>query len=254
MKTTGNTILITGGSTGIGFALAKRFTELGNTVLICGRRESRLKEAQEAIPGVVYKVCDVGSAEDRKALFDWAVTEYPSLNILINNGAYQNDYILTEGADALEGAAEEVNVILTAPIVLNAMFTEHLRHIQDAAIVNVTSILGFMPLSRIPVYCAAKAGFHVYTLVQRKQYDDAGIDIKVFEAPPPRVETELNPAGRAKANPALDGPKGLDPVEYADFVIEGIANDELYIFYGQDGQDARFKPRQETELLRLSPR
>lgn len=253
MKTTGNTILITGGSSGIGFALAKRFNELGNTVLICGRREGRLREAQEAIPGIAYKVCDVGNAEDRKALFEWAVTENPDLNVLINNGAYQSDYVLTKGAGALDGAEDEINVILTAPIVLNAMFTEHLRHVPDAAIINVTSILGFMPLATIPVYCAAKAGFHVYTLVQRKQYEDAGIDIKVFEAPPPRVETELNAAGRAIADPALLGPKGLEPHEYAEFVINGFANDELDIFYGKVGEDARFKPRQSVELRRLFP-
>ena len=253
MKTTGNTILITGGATGIGFALAKRFMELGNTVLICGRRENRLKEAAEAVPGLVYKVCDLGNPEELKALYDWAVTEYPALNILINNGAYQSDYSLVNGPEPLKGAGDEINVILTSPIMLNAMFTEHLRNIKDAAIINVTSILGFMPLASIPVYCAAKAGFHVYTIVQRKQYEDAGIEIKVFEAPPPRVETELNAAGRAVADPALLGPKGLEPEDYAEFVINGFANDELDIFYGQVGEDARFKPRHEVELRRLVP-
>jgi len=253
MKKSGNTILITGGASGIGLALAKRFAEYGNTVLICGRREYRLEEAKAEIPGLAYKVCDISSEEDRKALFDWAVTEYPALNILINNGAYQNDYSLVKGIDALAGAAEEINVNLTAPIMMNALFTEHLRNVKDAAIINVTSILGFMPLASIPIYCASKAGFHTYTIVQRKQYADAGIDIKIFEAPPPRVETELNAAGRAVADPALLGPPGLDPMDYADFVIAGFENDELDIFYGPVGQDARFKPRNDVELRRLSP-
>lgn len=250
MKLGGNTILITGGATGIGYALAERFLSEGSRVIICGRRENRLREAAEKLPGVHWTVCDVGSEADRKALYERVTAEFPELNMLINNGAYQNDYSLTEGPEALAGAGDEINVILHAPIMLNAMFTRHLRNVRDAAIVNVTSILGYMPVARIPVYCAAKAGFHAYTLVQRRQYLDAGIDIKIFEAPPPRVETELNLEGRAKAGYA-SGPQGLSAAEYADFVIDGISRDELDIFYGQDGRDVRLLPRFETETRRL---
>lgn len=250
MKLYGNTILITGGATGIGYALAERFLNEGSRVIICGRRENRLREAAEALPGVRWTVCDVGNEAGRKRLYEWATSEFPELNMLINNGAYQSDYSLTDGPEALAGAADEINVILHAPIMLNAMFTEHLRNVKDAAIVNVTSILGFMPVSRIPVYCAAKAGLHAYTLTQRKQYLDAGIDIKIFEAPPPRVETELNLEGRAKAGYS-SGPQGLSAAGYADFVVRGISNDELDIFYGQDGIDVRTLPRLETETRRL---
>jgi len=250
VKVTGNTILITGGATGIGFALAQQFVQLGNEVIICGRRENRLAEAKQKIPGLHCKVCDLARAPDRKELYEWTVGNFPGLNMLINNGAYQNDYSLTDGLAALDGAEEEINVILTSPILLNALFTEHLRNIPDAAIVNVTSILGFMPSSRIPVYCAAKAGFHTYTLVLRKQFEKAGIAIKVFEAPPPRVDTELNMIGREKAGYA-NIPGGMSPPEYAGFVIDKIKSDELDIFYGKAGEDARFQPRAEVERSRL---
>ena len=246
----GNTILITGGATGIGFSLAKKFVELGNNVLICGRRENRLQEAKEKVPALHYKMCDIANSGQRNELFNWVKNEFPGLNMLINNGAYQNDYSLTEGLDALEGAADEIAAILTAPIMMNAMFTDFLKDKENATIVNVTSILGFVPMARIPVYCAAKAGCHTYTLLQRKQYANAGIKIKIFEAAPPHVESELNIEGRKKAGYA-SGPKGLDPDVYAAFVIDGIRDDVLDIFYGQEGQDAMYLPRIEFERRRL---
>ena len=249
MDITKNTILITGGATGIGFGLAKKFAGLGNEVIICGRRESRLIEAKEAIPALHYKVCDLGNAEERVALYNWVVENFPSLNVLINNGAYQNDYSLVDGPAALEGAGDEINVILTAPIMMNALFTDHLRNIPGSAIVNVTSVLGFMPKVRIPIYCAAKAGLHAYTLVQRRQYEVAGIDIKIFEAAPPLVESELNMQGRINAG--YSAFKGMSPDDYADFVIEHMEKDELDIFYGQDGQDT-LKLRYDLERKRVN--
>ena len=251
MNISGNTILVTGGSTGIGFAMAKQFVELGNEVIICGRRETRLKEAKEHVPQLHYKVCDLGNEKDRFELYSSVIKEFPSLNILVNNGAYQNDYSLTDGLEALRGAQEEINVILTSPIMMNALFTDHLSKQKNAAIVNVTSMLGFTPIPRIPVYCAAKAGFHTYTLLLRKQFENAGIDIRVFEAPPPRVETELNIEGRKKANYDKT-PKGLSPEEYADVVISGMKEDRLDIFMVIDGVDIWAHPRKDYELIRLN--
>jgi uncharacterized oxidoreductase len=101
MKLSGNTILITGGGSGIGLALARELRALGNEVIICGRREHKLIEAQKNIPGLHIKVCDVASAEDREALFTWATREFPELNVLINNAAVQSDADLTKGREDL---------------------------------------------------------------------------------------------------------------------------------------------------------
>ena len=251
MRLSDNTILVTGGATGIGFSLAKKLVQLGNEVIICGRRENRLREAKEKIPALSYMVCDIGKEKDRNELFGWIKKEYPKLNILINNGAYQTDYSLTDGVDALRGAGDEINVILTAPIMMNALFTDFLKDKDNATIVNVTSILGFTPLIRIPVYCAAKAGFHTYTLVLRKQLENAGINIKIFEAAPPHVESELNMEGRRRAGYA-NRPKGLDPDDYAEYIIDGMKNDNLYLFYGQTGKDIWNLPRTEYETSRLN--
>lgn len=248
MKLTGNTILITGGGTGIGKALAKQFCKLGNEVIICGRREYRLKEVQDECPGIHIKRCDINSADDRKELFEYVKKEFPQLNVLINNGAVQTDYDLKLGLDGLEYAEEEISIILNAPIMLNGAFIPFLMNQQDPIIVNVTSMLGLTPLTRIPIYCAAKAGFHVYSLELRKHLEDT--PIKVFEVPPPRVETELNPEGRKNAKPGTEK-IGLEADEYAAFVIEKMGQDVLDIFYPPWGDMIQTRPRYETELSRL---
>ena len=229
MKLTENTILITGGGSGIGRAFAKHFHSLGNQVIICGRREDRLREVAEECPGMAYIRCDISNPQDREALFDFCQTRYPQLNVLINNGAVQTDYDLKLGTAGLGYAEKEIDINLTAPIFLTGMFLPVLVSRPEPVIVNVTSILGLMPLTRIPIYCAAKAGFHVYTLVLRKQLSDT--PIKVFDVPPPRVETELNPEGRKRAQAAgTDVAGALMPEEYAAYVIERLGRDELDIY------------------------
>jgi len=248
MKLTGNTILITGGGTGIGKALAQQLYKLGNEVIICGRREHRLKEVQDECPGIHIRSCDINSAGDRKDIFEFVKEEFPKLNVLVNNGASQTDYDLKLGLDGLSRADEEISTILNAPIMLNGYFIPFLMNQPDPVIVNVTSILGFTPLTRIPIYCAAKAGFHVYTIELRKHLEDT--PIKVFEVPPPRVETELNPVGRAHSKPGTEK-IGLQPDEYAAFVIEKLGDDVLDIFYPPYDDMIKNQPRYETELSRL---
>lgn len=251
MKLSGNTILITGGGSGIGKALAEKFAELGNQVIICGRRENRLKEVSDQNERIDYIKCDISKDEDRKALYEFCASKYPELNVLINNGAVQTDYDLLQGTQGLAYAEEEININLTAPIQLTGLFLPDLMKRKDPVIVNVTSILGFMPLTRIPIYCAAKAGFHVYTLVLRKQLQGTGV--KVFDVPPPRVETELNPEGRKRAALAGTDVKGsLMPPEYAEFVIEHLGKDELDIYYGEGGELVKTAPRPVSENSRLN--
>ena len=247
MKLSGNTILITGGGTGIGKALAKQLHKLGNEVLITGRREHRLKEVQAECPGIHIKRSDINSDADRRELLALVKSKFPKLNILFNNGASQRNYDLKLGIDGLAGAEEEISIALTAPILLTGYFIPLLAAQQHPAIVNVTSVLGMTPLTPIPIYCAAKAGFHVYSMLLRKHLE--GTPIKVFEAPPPKVETELNSEGR-KHSGAVMGPKGLEADDYAAYIIDCLGKDQLNAYYPPMDEMYR-KPRCETEPSRI---
>ncbi|MCL2885004.1 MAG: SDR family NAD(P)-dependent oxidoreductase [Oscillospiraceae bacterium] len=193
----GHTILITGGATGIGFALAAWFHDRGNTVILCGRREDRLAEAAAALPGVYTFRCDVANESDRQALLRHVTDNFPGLNMLINNAGIQRDIDLTKGTAELHDA-DEVTVDLEAPIRLSALFTPLLSGKKNATIVHVSSGLAFMVerAARAPVYCAAKAGLHAFAVAQRVQLVSVGI--RVVELIPPMVESELNREGRIK--------------------------------------------------------
>lgn len=248
MKLTGNTILITGGGTGIGKGLAIKLHELGNKVIICGRREDKLKETAMKYPGICYKTCDISSEENRDSLFSYIQANFPEMNVLINNAAIQTDYDLAEGMKGLENLDREMEINLLAPIKMNGLFIPFLKEKQNPVIINVTSILGFTPLVRCPIYCSAKAAFHVYTIELRKHLENTGIE--VYEVPPCRVETDLNPTGRANAKPGTEK-VGLQVEEYAQFVLDELQKGNLDIFYGQAGIDIKTLPRPVTELSRL---
>ena len=158
MKTSGNTILITGGATGIGFALAEAFVKAGNKVLICGRRKARLEEAKEKLPQIQVRQCDLSRKEDRESLCNWVRDNYKDLNVLVNNAGIQRAIDLRKGTAELFGGEDEVQINLAAPIHLSAYFAPLLLKKKEAAIVNVSSGLGFVPIAAMPVYCATKAG------------------------------------------------------------------------------------------------
>lgn len=122
MKINGNTFLITGGTTGIGFALAEAFLDNGNTVIICGRRKHKLLEAQQKRPDLHIKVCDVADASSRNELLEWTRVNFPRLNILINNAGIQRHIDFTKGTEELLAGENEIRVNLEAPIFLSAQF------------------------------------------------------------------------------------------------------------------------------------
>lgn len=227
MRISGNTVLITGGATGIGYAMAEAFLAAGNKVVICGRREERLRKAQAAHPELQIKTCDVADACDRKALAEWAVTNFPDLNILVNNAGIQRDIDFTKGIDQFLAGPSEIAINLEAPIVLSGLFIPHLSGRDNAAIINVSSGLGFVPAARMPVYSATKAGLHAFSMALRHQLSKIGI--KVFEAVPPAVDTELNQEGRAqRGNFKVE----LKPEEYVAAVMKGIESDRYEMGYG----------------------
>lgn len=227
MNISGNTILITGGATGIGYAMAESFLDAGNEVIICGRREERLLKAQEKHPELQFKVCNVGDEKDRRTLLEWVSAHYGKLNILVNNAGVQRDISFTKGISEFLSGENEIRINLEAQIILSGMFIPHLTGKKEAAIINVSSGLGFIPAARMPVYSASKAGIHAFSMALRHQLLQSGI--KVFELIPPAVETELNPEGRARrGNFKVD----LMPDEFVAAVMKGLKDDMFEIGYG----------------------
>lgn len=227
MKLSGNTVLITGASSGIGLSLAKAFLEAGSAVIACARHEGRLLDAQRRNPALHVRVCDVADDAARRDLAAFAAARFPALNVLINNAGVQRDIDLTRGVDEFLAGDNEIRINLEAPIVLSALLAPLLAKNPEPALINVSSGLGFVPMATMPVYCASKAGMHAFSMAMRVQLAARGI--KVFEVVPPMVDTNLNPQGRAARGGAG---AGLGPDEFAAAVMKGLANDTREIGYG----------------------
>jgi uncharacterized oxidoreductase len=184
-----NKILVTGGATGIGLGLTERFIQEGNTVIICGRRESVLKEVSDKYPSVISKVCDLSLESDRTELFKWVEEHHPDLNVLVNNAGIQN-WMTVSDDDFFQKAKAEINTNIEAPLHLTQLFI-NLPSLKT--IINVTSGLSFVPFSKVPVYSATKAFFHSFTLSLR--YLLASKNIEVIEMIPPALNTDLGGKG-----------------------------------------------------------
>ncbi len=187
MQTTGNTILITGGGSGIGRALAAAFHSRGNQVVITGRRPQALAETAAAYPGMLWRQLDIQNADAIRQFAIAAAAEFPSLNVLINNAGI----MLNENLRAPSGtvAEETIATNLLGPIRLTAALLPHLLTRPAATVLNVTSGLAFVPLAVAATYCATKAAMHSYT--QSLRYQLQGSAVKVVEIIPPYVQTEL---------------------------------------------------------------
>ena len=197
MKLTNNTILITGGASGIGLGLTERFLIENNTVIICGRRASVLEEVKEKFPQVITKVCDITLETDRIALYDWISENHPNLNVLVNNAGIQQ-WMGIDDADFYTKALQEMNTNITAPIHLSTLF---LNLPSLSTIINVTSGLAFVQLTKVPVYCATKAFLHSFTLSLRHLLKAKNIE--VIEMIPPALNTDLGGKGLHDGQPAV---------------------------------------------------
>jgi len=220
MILTGNTILITGATSGIGLAFAKHFNTQNNTVIICGRRAERLKEIEKANKGIITKVCDVTDAQQRVDLAEWVIQNYPDINILINNAGIQLHADLTRTGN-LANIHTEVETNLVAPIHFIQLFTSYLSRKETAAIINVSSGLAFVPLAVAAVYSATKAAIHSLTLSLRYQLRNTSI--KVFEIAPPSVDTELGYQHREDPNSSHGG---MPIDEFVSLSMGALQNDE----------------------------
>lgn len=207
MQLHGNTILITGGSSGIGRELAAQLLARGNEVIVTGRDAQRLEATRRALPGLHTVASDVADPQAVAALHRQMLAEHPRLNLLVNNaGIMRNIDLLT--ARAPEDLTREIDILLKGPLQMVQQFLPQLLAQPHAAIVNVSSGLAFVPMPLSPVYCAAKAGLHSFTRSLRAQLK--GSTVQVFELAPPGVET---PLFRREFAEEMKGQKAM-PVQY----------------------------------------
>lgn len=198
MITTGNTILITGGGSGIGRGLAEAFQAAGNQVIIAGRRRQALEDTVAANPGMAFEVLDVESAEAIKSFAAALSARYPALNVLINNAGIMRAENLLDPSGDLGDSEATITTNLLGPIRLTAAFLPHLRGQPRSTVINVTSGLAFVPLVATPTYCATKAAIHSYTQSLRFQLRDTPVE--VIELAPPAVATDLMPGHAVNPN------------------------------------------------------
>jgi uncharacterized oxidoreductase len=243
-----STVLITGGSGGIGLGLAKCFVQAGASVIITGRREQQLKEAVEELNGlgkkkVVYRVNDVEKIDERIALYDWITSEHPETNVLINNAGIQqrHPFILDDDTSkniSWEEREKEIQINISAPMHLCHLFVPHFRKLKTTtAIMNVSSGLAFMPLALIPVYSATKAALHSFTMSLRYLAKESAPNVQIYEIIPPAVQTNLG--GSHAFGEPLD--------EYCQATFERLVKGEQEIGYKHSDERRKKTAREESD-------
>jgi uncharacterized oxidoreductase len=247
MDLSNRTVLVTGGSGGIGLGIAEAFLQANSRVIICGRNIERLREVESSHPGITALPCDVGVARQREKLAREVLRRFPELDVLVNNAGIQRYIDLKKGYSELKSGEDEIAINFVSTVELTALFIEHLLKKPAAAVINVSSALGLMPMVNTPVYCATKAAIHTYTLVLRQQLK--GSPVKVVEVLPPTVETNLNQAGRSAARNRY---RGISVAEYLPGVVQGLESDTDMIFHGE-GKNLMSQPRGESEMRLLNP-
>lgn len=233
MKLDGNTILLTGGSSGIGLALAKKFVALGNKVIVTGRNAEKLAAARLDTPELETIQSDAADPAAVRALATEVRERFPEMNVLVNNAGMFIPRNHTAPADDLLALTAEIDVNLVAPIRMVSVFIDQIKA-RRGSIVNVSSGLAFVPLQLSPIYCATKAALHSYTISLRQQLKDYGVE--VIELMPPAVHTELT----------------ADLPEDGDFKI--ITTEQLVreTFKGLDAGRDEIRPGQANQLYWMS--
>ncbi|MEJ2053829.1 MAG: SDR family NAD(P)-dependent oxidoreductase [Calditrichaceae bacterium] len=211
-------ILITGGATGIGFGLAKRFVQDDNTVIICGRRETALNDAKSKIPELITRNCDLSIETERIDLYDWISKKYSDLNVLVNNAGIQQ-WMDIDDPEFFSKSKQEIAINIEAPVHLSFLF-RNLNSLET--IINVTSGLAFVPMVKVPVYSATKAFLRSFTLSLRRFLQSKNIN--VIEIIPPALNTDLGGKGIHDHAPPVD--------EFIKAIFEQLENGSDELSYG----------------------
>lgn len=215
MKTTGNTIFISGGSAGIGLAIAKKLNEAGNKIIINGRNEDRLQRALTELKDAVAIQGDLSVEKDRIRIAEDLKTNHHDVNIIINNAGAAFGYLLSETTNAHEKAIIEMNTNYFAIIHFTELMIPHLLEKEESAVVNVSSIAVYGSHKFLPTYGATKAALHSYTTALRKTYEEQQ-KLQVYEVYPPLVNTDFSAE--------IGGAAGIAPSEVADELFIGLEN------------------------------
>ncbi|MCU9612001.1 SDR family NAD(P)-dependent oxidoreductase [Caldibacillus lycopersici] len=222
MKISGNTVLITGGASGIGLALAERFLQNENEVIIVGRRQEKLAEVKEKYPQIHTRKCDIASTTERTALYEWIKSDFPNTNVLINNAGIQQQVNLLKAPYDWNYYQKEISINIEGPIHLSMLFIPHLITKSNATIINISSGLAIRPGVWVPIYSATKAAIHSFTVSLRHQL--ANTTIGVIEVFPPAVNTDLGGVGIHTSGAPL--------ADFADSVFHRIKTGDIEIGYG----------------------
>nr|WP_294874270.1 SDR family NAD(P)-dependent oxidoreductase [uncultured Pedobacter sp.] len=223
MKTTGNTVFISGGSAGIGLAIAKKLSAAGNKIIINGRNEERLQNALKHLDNAIAIQGDLSLEADRIRISTELKENHPEVNIIINNAGAAFSYLLNETLNAHEKAVIEMNTNYFSVIHFTELLLPHLVQKTEAAVVNVSSIAVFRSHKFLPTYGATKAALHSYTTALRDTYEEQK-NVQIYEVYPPLVNTEFSAE--------IGGANGIPPEEVAEELFLALEKDQFDVPVG----------------------
>ena len=226
MNIKNNTILVTGGTSGLGLEFTKQLLELGNTVIITGRNQVKLEQTKKLFPKVHVFQSDVSDVEAIRELYKEVTRQFPNFNVLINNAGEMRKINLHDTSIDLGNITEEIDINLSGPIRMIQQFLPHLKTQKNAAIMNVTSGLALVPFPIAPIYGATKSGLRSYTKSLRVQLKDT--NIKVFELIAPGAKTPLND----KFEGDMDGKSLMDAGKLIKTAVKSLENNTFEIYPG----------------------
>ncbi len=224
MKTTGNTVFISGGSAGIGLAIAKKLQAAGNKIIINGRNEERLQKALAELKDAVGIQGDLSVEADRLRIAEELKTNYSDVNVIINNAGAAFSYLLSETKNAHEKALIEMNTNYIAVIHFTELLLPHLLQKDAAAVINVSSMAVYGSIKLLPTYGATKAALHSYTVALRMTYEEQK-NIQIYEVYPPLVNTEFSAE--------IGGGNGIPPSEVADELFIALEKGQFDVPVGE---------------------
>ena len=223
MDLSGNKIFITGGTSGIGLALAQKFLELDNIVIVCGRNLKKINEVKKKYPKIHVLRCDISDEKQVLSTFKTIKEKFGNINILVNNAGVQEKDSFLRDKNIIKSAQSQIKINFESPVRLSKIFLEMLIKNPNSAIINISSAVAYEPIPSIPIYCATKSALNSFSRSLRYQLKNSRI--KVFCVFPPRVDTKINKI--------IGTDKGISPEKAAKKIICGLKRNRYDIRIGQ---------------------